>query len=142
MDTLGDSTEWIYDFTIGYPGVKPEENPEDVYTIPSIFFYNHFPQKVHIYIRRYRIRDIPKESSEAFSSWLYERWVEKDHMMSHFYSQGRFPGERVKECVQVPVRLNNSITELLQIWLFLLPYIPLLRMLSMLYNRLANNTVL
>lgn len=136
LNTLGESTEWLYDFTIGYPGIKSTENPEDVYTIRGIFFLGHYPRNVHVHIRRYHTKDIPTQDAEVFSKWLHERWVEKDKMMEYFYKEGRFPTGQQLRRVDLPVQLNNSLVDLAQIWICLLPYIPIIKVLSTVYHGL------
>ncbi|KAF7731457.1 hypothetical protein EC973_000265 [Apophysomyces ossiformis] len=137
MSTLDDSVDWLYDFTIGYPGIKPGENPEDVLTLKKIFFLGQYPSHIHIHIRRYPIKTIPKEP-DTFSKWLFDRWVEKDEKMIYFYEEGRLPGENQgaaeemdtpllgsANTFKIPIRLRYPIREILEPWFFLLPYIPL-----------------
>ncbi|GCB69085.1 hypothetical protein scyTo_0012360, partial [Scyliorhinus torazame] len=38
----------------------------------------------------YPIKDVPMES-EALTRWLYQRFVEKDELLAHFYETGAFP---------------------------------------------------
>jgi hypothetical protein len=132
--------EYIYDFTIGYSGVGANDIPENVYTIQSIFFFHHYPKQIHVHVRRFKIDQIPKEDEEEFSQWVHQIWVEKDELMGHFYKYGVFPpsaddtskerSEEVEEkrTVDIPVKLrNNSILDLAQIWIFLVPYLLLIR---------------
>lgn len=113
----------MYDFTIGYSGVGPNDIPEQVYTIQSIFFFNHFPKDIHVHVRRFKISSIPNNTEEEFSQWVQQRWVEKDELMGHFYKHGKFPGE-ADRTAEVPVNLgDNSVLDLAQIWIFLLPYL-------------------
>ncbi|GAA5807820.1 hypothetical protein MFLAVUS_001199 [Mucor flavus] len=123
--TLDDSVEYMYDFTIGYSGVGPNEIPEQVYTIQSIFFFKHFPKKIHVQVRRFKIDSIPK-AEEEFNQWVHERWIEKDELMGHFYKYGSFPPQ--DRTIEVPIKLrNNSILDLAHIWVFLVPYLLLVK---------------
>ena len=45
----------------------------------------------HTHWRRFAVKDIPLNDSVAFDDWLYERWAEKDKLLKHFHSHGRFP---------------------------------------------------
>ena len=132
LETLGDDPEWMYDFTIGYEGVKGTDIPEKVYTIRSIFSLGIFPKRIHVYIRRYRIPDIPFQNENVFSQWLFARWVEKDEMLAHFYQNGQFPDGREK--LHMPIRLKNTIYDVGMMYVMLLPYIPLCLIVYKLYN--------
>ncbi|KAI9366650.1 hypothetical protein BD770DRAFT_417390 [Pilaira anomala] len=124
--TLDDSIEYMYDFTIGYSGIGPNDIPEKVYTIQSIFFFKHFPKKINVHVRRFRIDSIPKANPEEFNRWVHERWVEKDELMGQFYKNGQFPPQ--DRTIEVPIRLrNNSILDLAHIWIFLVPYLLLVK---------------
>lgn len=120
----------MYDFTIGYSGVGPNDIPEKVYTIQSIFFFHHFPKKIHVHVRRFKIASIPKDNEEEFSQWVHERWVEKDELMGRFYKCGSFPKDEQEEnqTVDIPVKLrDNSVLGLAHIWIFLVPYLLLIK---------------
>ncbi|KAF7724649.1 hypothetical protein EC973_000821 [Apophysomyces ossiformis] len=142
---LDDSVEWLYDFTIGYSGIHADVNPEDVYTISKIFFLGQNPKKIHVHIRRYRVADIPKDA-EAFAQWVHQRWVEKDAFMSQFYKEGRFISpdneqERMaynSRTFEIPIKLNSSLLELAQPYVFLLSYIPLMKMVQTLFHSLSS----
>lgn len=117
----------MYDFTIGYTGVGPNDIPEQVYTIQSIFFFNHFPKGVHVHVRRFKVSSIPNNTEEEFSQWVQQRWVEKDELMGHFYKYGRFPSEEDR-AVDLPINLrHNSVLDLTQMWIFLIPYLLLVK---------------
>lgn len=152
-NTLGDSVKYLYDFTIGYSGIKPGDIPEEVYTLRSIFLMKKYPKKVHVHIRRYLVADIPTGKNE-YAAWLRDRWAEKDELLAEFYRMGAFPGEdkmastkvkterivdedtgdvkvvradqdnTVYRSLEVPVKLKNTIFDLTQVWFCLLPYVP------------------
>ncbi|KAM3588443.1 hypothetical protein VKS41_000888 [Umbelopsis sp. WA50703] len=153
-NTLNDSVKYLYDFTVGYSGLKTGDIPEDVYTLRGIFLFGHYPEKVHVHMRRFLIAEIPKGEQE-YTAWLRDRWAEKDELMAEFYRTGGFPGEdkRVRTKVntnrvvdeasgevkvvltdqddsiyrslEVPVKLKNTILDLTQVWFCLLPYVPI-----------------
>lgn len=119
----------MYDFTIGYSGVGANDIPEQVYTIQSIFFFKHFPKQVHVHVRRFKIDTIPTGNEEEFNQWVHQRWVEKDELMGHFYKNGVFP-DTPDRTIDVPIQLrNNSVLDLAQIWIFLVPYLLLVKQL-------------
>ncbi|GAA5807366.1 hypothetical protein MFLAVUS_000725 [Mucor flavus] len=132
-ETLGDSAEWLYDLTIGYPGIPVGENPEDVMTMQSIFCKGTGPKRIHVYIRRYRLDKIPSDT-ENFSKWLLENWTEKDKRLIYFNRHGKFAeeadlGEGIYEndrTFRVPITLRNTIRECFGYWLYFILYIPLI----------------
>lgn len=126
METLGDNPEWLYDLTIGYQGVKANENPEDVYTIPSIFSTCRYPKQIHVHIRRFKISDLPKDD-DAFAQWMFDRFVEKDQLMAHFYEHGKFPGECDAE---LPIVMKEPTPSFCLLWLSFVPCIPLIKLAS------------
>ncbi|KAI8098887.1 acyltransferase-domain-containing protein [Halteromyces radiatus] len=142
--TLGDSVEWIYDLTIGYPGIQPGEIPEDTLRLKQIFT-GRGPQQIHIHMRRYRISELPLDDDVAFSKWIMDRWVEKDRRMEQFYEEGRFSsfdhhqdddswvhdgspllGRSGAHTYRVPIRLDHPFKESFGLWLYMIPYIPVL----------------
>jgi lysophosphatidylglycerol acyltransferase 1 len=40
-----------------------------------------------LYYRRYRAEDVPCDQ-EGLTSWLYDRWQEKDNLLEKFYASG------------------------------------------------------
>ncbi|CEI89631.1 hypothetical protein RMCBS344292_03982 [Rhizopus microsporus] len=141
-DTLGDSVEWLYDLTIGYPGIPVGENPEDALTMKYIFCDRKGPHKIHIHIRRYRIDSLPSDP-ERFTPWLFERWAEKDKRLVYYNETGKFPEEPVIEdedellyrrdrTVKVPLKLRHTIRECFGYWLYFIFYLPLVLVLVIL----------
>ncbi|KPP64606.1 hypothetical protein Z043_117030, partial [Scleropages formosus] len=45
---------------------------------------------VHASCRIYPIREVPVET-EPLTDWLYQRFVEKEELLAHFYETGAFP---------------------------------------------------
>ncbi|KAM4041610.1 acyl-CoA:lysophosphatidylglycerol acyltransferase 1 [Anomaloglossus baeobatrachus] len=105
VDRKPKGLQWVIDTTIGYP----DANPMDIQT--WILGYRP-PTITHVYYRIYPIKDVPMET-EALTDWLYQRFVEKEELLSHFYKTGAFPpppGQ--KKAAPRAMTLNN-------IWLFL-----------------------
>ncbi|ORZ18990.1 acyltransferase-domain-containing protein [Absidia repens] len=148
--TLGDSVEWMYDLTIGYPGIQAGEIPEDTLRLKQIFT-GRGPQQIHVHLRRYHISELPVDDDAAFSKWVMDRWVEKDKRMEQFYEEGRFTsfdhgdGAAANDddwiyddetpllsnhsgphTYTVPIRLRHPFKESLGLWLYMIPYIPVL----------------
>ena len=120
---LKGSVDYVYDLTIGYDGIEANDIPEKVYTIQSIFFFRRFPKKIHVHVRRFSIDSMPIDNEEAFHNWNIERWVEKDQLMARFYQTRSFSDNTVT----LPIRLTDSVINLAQLWVFMLPYVWLVK---------------
>ncbi|KAI8352079.1 acyltransferase-domain-containing protein [Blakeslea trispora] len=115
---LKGSVDYVYDLTIGYEGIEANDIPEKVYTIQSIFFFRHFPKKIHVHMRRFSVDSMPIDNEQAFHDWNIERWIEKDQLMAQFYQTKSFSDNTVI----LPIRLTDSVINLAQLWIFMLPY--------------------
>ncbi|OXB58747.1 hypothetical protein ASZ78_000088 [Callipepla squamata] len=73
--------QWVIDATIAYP----KGEPIDIQT--WILGYRQ-PTVTHVHYRIFPIKDVPAEP-EALSQWLYQRFIEKEHLLTHFYETGR-----------------------------------------------------
>ncbi|KAF2135629.1 uncharacterized protein K452DRAFT_281235 [Aplosporella prunicola CBS 121167] len=93
LQNLKDTTEWLYDCTIGYEGIPYGAYGQDVFTLQSSFLEGRPPKSVNMHWRRFRISQIPIEDPQAFEVWLRNRWKEKDHYLDYFARTGRFPAE-------------------------------------------------
>ncbi|KAI9295889.1 acyltransferase-domain-containing protein, partial [Neoconidiobolus thromboides FSU 785] len=89
IESLKESVEYIYDITIGIPGVKAGESPQYIYTLALMYVIGLNPQQIHIHIRRFKLNEIPIDEDE-FGNWLRLRWKEKDEYLDHFYKHGCF----------------------------------------------------
>ncbi|KAM4695069.1 acyl-CoA:lysophosphatidylglycerol acyltransferase 1 [Discoglossus pictus] len=104
VDRKPKGLQWVIDATIGYPNA----DPMDIQT--WILGYRP-PTVTHVYYRIYPIKDVPMET-EALTDWLYQRFVEKEDLLSHFYETGVFPPPQgQKKAVPREMKLSNS-------WLF------------------------
>ncbi|XP_053560842.1 acyl-CoA:lysophosphatidylglycerol acyltransferase 1-like [Bombina bombina] len=104
LDRKPKGLQWVIDTTIGYPNA----DPMDIQT--WILGYRE-PMITHVYYRIYPIKDIPMET-EALTDWLYQRFVEKEELLSHFYETGALPPPQgQKKAVSREMKLNQ--------WLFL-----------------------
>ncbi|ORZ25901.1 acyltransferase-domain-containing protein [Absidia repens] len=138
--TLENTVEWMYDLTIGYSGIQAGQIPEDALRLKHIFT-GCGPQEIHVHIRRYHVSELALDDDAAFSKWVMDRWVEKDKRMEQFYEEGRFtsfdhndnPGDGCASPLlggghtyTVPIRLRHPLKESLDLWLYMVPYIPVL----------------
>ncbi|XP_066280812.1 acyl-CoA:lysophosphatidylglycerol acyltransferase 1-like isoform X1 [Branchiostoma lanceolatum] len=79
----GRHVKWIVDITIAYEHGRPL----DIQTLtsgwrppyPTTLHYRHFPTS-----------EVPRDET-GLTKWLYQRFAEKEELLSHFYSTGRFP---------------------------------------------------
>lgn len=98
---LDSRAEYLYDFTIGYSGLKQGDIPYDAYSPSTVFFKGDGPKSIHMHVDRFKIRDIPglasraynpdEKTDPAFEKWLRERFLAKDALMNSFYENGKFP---------------------------------------------------
>jgi hypothetical protein len=91
LQNLKDSTEWLYDCTIGYEGIPPGQFGQDIFTLRSSMFEGRPPKSVNMHFRRFKIADIPIQNEKSFDVWLRNRWREKDYLLEHFAQYNRFP---------------------------------------------------
>jgi 1-acyl-sn-glycerol-3-phosphate acyltransferase len=69
----------VYDLTVGYE--------EGVPTLWQLALGQ--VRRIHLHVRRFPIAGLP-EGAEALSTWLLERFREKDELLDRFYREGRF----------------------------------------------------
>ncbi|XP_020795594.1 acyl-CoA:lysophosphatidylglycerol acyltransferase 1 [Boleophthalmus pectinirostris] len=77
------SLQWVIDVTIAYPKARPMD-------IQTWIFGYRPPTVTHVHYRMYPIKEVPVEA-EALTDWLYQRFVEKEQLLEHFYNTGLFP---------------------------------------------------
>lgn len=87
---LRNTLDVVYDITIGYSGIQPTEYGQDAYSLKNIFLGGKYPKLVSIYVRAFKLEDIPMDDELDFTEWLYKLWDEKDNMMEYFYEHGTF----------------------------------------------------
>lgn len=92
VNSLGNTIDYIYDLTVGIPGVPRGATPQYTYTLASLYVMGLNPGQIHVHFRRFKVSDLPREE-EAFSAWLQARWQEKDELLEHFYQKGCFPAD-------------------------------------------------
>ncbi|XP_051004105.1 acyl-CoA:lysophosphatidylglycerol acyltransferase 1 isoform X1 [Acomys russatus] len=108
--------QWIIDTTIAYPKAEPI----DIQT--WILGYRR-PTVTHVHYRIFPIGDVPLET-EDLTSWLYQRFIEKEALLSHFYKTGAFPPlQGQKEAVSREMTLSNMWIFLIQSFAFLSGYL-------------------
>ncbi|CCH62843.1 hypothetical protein TBLA_0I01850 [Henningerozyma blattae CBS 6284] len=90
LESLKPSLDVVYDVTIGYSGVKKHEYGELIYTMKNIFLEGKPPKLVDIHIRAFKLNEIPLDSIEEFTEWLFKVWQEKDQRLIKYYETGHF----------------------------------------------------
>jgi len=97
LDT--DKVPWVYDVTLGCDMSNPDTAP----TMTNVLLGR--PTEAHMYIRKYKLKDIPSEEVAA-SQWLQDRFVEKDKLLDSFHSTGQFncPGLPSYPGTELPAR--------------------------------------
>jgi len=75
---------WLYDVTLACDSSNPATAP----TLTNVLLGR--PTIAHMFIRRFKVKDIPREEEEA-AKWLKERFVETDQLLDTFHTSGKFP---------------------------------------------------
>ena len=91
LQQLRGTVEYIYDSTMAYEGISPDDYAQDFFTIRSTYFQGRAPASVNMYWRRFAIAEIPLGDVKEFETWLMARWREKDALLEQYYRTGRFP---------------------------------------------------
>jgi 1-acyl-sn-glycerol-3-phosphate acyltransferase len=80
VQSLRGHVDAVYDLTIGYVG-----------GVPTLWqWIKGYVRKVHLDVRRYAIDAMP-EDGNALSTWLIERYQEKDLLLDYYYQNSAFP---------------------------------------------------
>lgn len=75
--------KWVVDLTIGYENKWPLD-------LVTVFFKSRPPMKTTVHYRYFPIQEVPADKNQL-TSWLFDRWVEKEKMLDIFYKSGKFP---------------------------------------------------
>src|SRR5436190_331164 len=118
LQNLASSVHWVYDCTLAYEGVPEGGYPQDYFTLRSLYFEGRPPSGVHMHWRKFRVSEIPlgEDQKEDFDKWIYNRWMEKDALLDHFYKHGEFPKDKIAVRVSTEVKLNNPIGDVFSIF--------------------------
>ncbi|OMH80227.1 putative acyltransferase CST26 [Zancudomyces culisetae] len=106
--------KYVYDFTIAYSGVKEHEYAEQVYSLKDIYLMGKYPHQIHIHIRKFAVEGIPEDEGD-FTSWIRDRFYEKDEILDHFYKNGKLVDNEkdpeLHSCIN-PFKLSTLAREL------------------------------
>jgi 1-acyl-sn-glycerol-3-phosphate acyltransferase len=115
LQELRTSVKWVYDCTLAYEGVPADGYAQDYYTLRSLYLEGRPPSGVHMHWRKFHIDSIPLEEQD-FEKWLNDRWFEKDALLDHFYTFGRFPEDKIAVLVKTQVKLKDTVRDVLSIF--------------------------
>ncbi|XP_064882544.1 acyl-CoA:lysophosphatidylglycerol acyltransferase 1-like isoform X2 [Oncorhynchus nerka] len=91
--------QWVVDVTIAYSKARPMD-------IQTWIFGYRPPTVTHVHYRVYPIKEVPVET-KPLTDWLYQRFVEKEDLLAHFYETGAFPPPKgQKEAVSRAMTLD------------------------------------
>jgi lysocardiolipin and lysophospholipid acyltransferase len=123
-DALHDQVDSLFDLTVGYSGLEKPDIPYEEYLMENVFFHGHYPKEVHIHVKKYDLQSLPglngahtpaalpkveagtpnqfadtfdPESNQRrmlLSTWVKDRFMEKDAMIDQFYEKGSFEGSQ------------------------------------------------
>jgi len=128
LQQLHGTIDWVYDCTIAYEGVRPDQYAQDYFSLRSTFLQGRPPKSVNQYWRRFAVAEIPLDDPKAFESWVEDRWREKDKIIEHYHTTGRFPADTASGSTQgaddggfidTEVKLKSNL-EILQIYVVML----------------------
>ncbi|XP_063648563.1 acyl-CoA:lysophosphatidylglycerol acyltransferase 1 isoform X1 [Pan troglodytes] len=115
LDSKSKGLQWIIDTTIAYPKAEPID-------IQTWILGYRKPTVTHVHYRIFPIKDVPLETDDL-TTWLYQRFVEKEDLLSHFYETGAFPPSKGhKEAVSREMTLSSLWIFLIQSFAFLSGY--------------------
>ncbi|XP_003357646.2 acyl-CoA:lysophosphatidylglycerol acyltransferase 1 [Sus scrofa] len=115
LDSKSEGLQWIIDTTIAYPKAEPID-------IQTWILGYRKPAVTHVHYRIFPIKDVPLETDDL-SNWLYQRFIEKEDLLSHFYETGAFPPAKGhKEAISRAMTLSNTWIFLIQSFAFLSGY--------------------
>ncbi|XP_065748579.1 acyl-CoA:lysophosphatidylglycerol acyltransferase 1 [Phocoena phocoena] len=115
LDSRSKGLQWIIDTTIAYPKAEPID-------IQTWILGYRKPVVTHVHYRIFPIKDIPLET-DNLADWLYQRFIEKEDLLSHFYETGAFPPPKGREeAVSREMTLSNTWLFLIQSFAFLSGY--------------------
>ncbi|XP_014667138.1 PREDICTED: acyl-CoA:lysophosphatidylglycerol acyltransferase 1-like [Priapulus caudatus] len=105
--------KWLVDITVGY------SNPQQPLDLLNVCLGIQPPCTTTMYYRRFPVDDIPREM-HALTEWMYDRFVEKEKLLSHFYKMGVFPSNPSPRCrlMDTPRTIRYSYRHLIAIHAF------------------------
>ncbi|XP_050636915.1 acyl-CoA:lysophosphatidylglycerol acyltransferase 1 isoform X1 [Macaca thibetana thibetana] len=136
LDSKSKGLQWIIDTTIAYPKAEPIDIQTWIlgYRKPTVTHVHYRPFSLTVFPcerpqplattlqRIFPIKDVPLETDDL-TTWLYQRFVEKEDLLSHFYETGAFPPSKGhKEAVSREMTLSNMWIFLIQSFAFLSGY--------------------
>lgn len=135
LQKLRKSCECVYDVTIAYSGVRPDEYGQDIYKLSNIFLRGKAPKMVDIYVRAIKLHDIPLDDDDEFQNWLLDVWKRKDDLLENYYKEGAFGLDpELNSSIVGPCKVSTlsifSILLLPVLTLMLLVYIALKKVLK------------
>lgn len=78
LESKSKGLQWIIDTTIAYPKAEPID-------IQTWILGYRKPTVTHVHYRIFPIKDVPLETDDDLADWLYQRFIEKEDLLSHFY---------------------------------------------------------
>ncbi|CAM4531425.1 1-acyl-sn-glycerol-3-phosphate acyltransferase epsilon isoform X1 [Lepidochelys kempii] len=113
IDSMKNYLDAVYDVTVAYEGTVDHKGQRKVAPSMTEFLCKECP-KVHIYLDRIELKDIPEEQM-YMRRWLHERFEVKDKLLIEFYDakdskrRNKFPGK----CVHSKLSLKKTLPSLL-----------------------------
>ncbi|KFO25435.1 Integrator complex subunit 7 [Fukomys damarensis] len=115
LESKAKGLQWIIDATIAYP-------QGELLDIQTWILGYRKPTVTHVHYRIFPIKDVPLETDDL-TNWLYQRFIEKEDLLAHFYETGAFPPPKGREeAVSREMTLSSVWIFLIQCFAFLSGY--------------------
>lgn len=95
------SLKWVIDMTLAYPDSEGLD-------MPGMCIGWHKPRNMMVHFRAYPVSEIPLDT-EGRTKWLYDRYVEKEHMLEQFYKNKQNLDDSDKQTRQLPLITRHEV---------------------------------
>ena len=85
-------------------------------------FSGKFPGEIHVYITRYEIEALPRDS-DSIDNWCIKRWSEKEERLERFYKEGEFSEHNsISEidCIETEIIARRKMQAAVFFWMVFL----------------------
>lgn len=109
------SVKYLIDLTLGYPD-------QSVLSLFGVILGTQGPRTIHAYYRYFSVENIPRDT-QALTAWLYDRFVEKEFLLSELYRTGSYPDLSDQNSnnfiINQPREIHNHVSKYIYVHTFL-----------------------
>ncbi|TIA74824.1 hypothetical protein E3P81_02854 [Wallemia ichthyophaga] len=111
----------VIDSTLAYPDIPPGVYGQDWYTLKNTFLRRISPDIIHLHMSSWKLCDIPIHSDDLFTSWLLQRWHEKEQRLRVFQESHTLdPSGKYQD---IPLNLTHPLAHTLDAFIYFVPII-------------------